>query len=1054
MTSYEECEVERILQCYRINKIDDGNTITFKMEDLIKVFEVKFSDEKSKQKQMGLNNCTICKEHGLMIKSDDNNSCCTDMSKLKECFCVKLANLKLIYPPPIFFTIKNYSYFRSHIEYVYKLYQQLINDEIIEKKYNFLVYKDDKPKMMKAFFVYIKKVIYKRFMMNDFNMGNFKILQSGKRSYMRFHLLGHRINGTRMTMTVDNNLTPHHVSIPKGVYDQLQLATNLVVVKRDPSINDTSVYVCELLFHESDSCIHVNPFILDGLHADQDGDEIPIYYIKRESEIPSPLMKMTIFELNALSWNNGKRYNLLLKPRYSLGQQYRHLLYTHDNWFIERSSFYKHLSAIFTDRNEKFDALMSLSGTVFREEVDSFFRLMIYFNQTYKDPNMCLSDYIHCNDEIIDVYKSKSKGSTRHVDIYKEGLSKKKTFDDYIFSFNNKINSGKTLEKEGQTQFSLLHALSPATIMCKNLMFSDHLLIENYTDCDLMAMYNHDKHFVKYVVVVFKKHYGSIQNAINSNSDHVKRLLWMLINTRNSFFMSIDRLPFGIHMCILTQSQKIQSALNVKRLKDLKDDVVFEKGTMQPVVPEICIKWLYNPKEYNWFRVHLKNGANAKNVYEKLKKFDVVGYSVLLNNIVEYYFDNTNAVVKIKNQICAINDCDDIANIIFMSNCAMLKRLNIAQCATNQSFVDNVTSFLYCYFKNALCVDHSNIEFVFLYNFISIMFLLNKNLNNPTESDTISPLHATSGEYPMRVLTNFIKNQSSDLYYIETARDYRCVGKPANYFGGTNACCVFLIYESSIYNNLKKDNNNSKIASTLMEGSTVVDDLDISIDHVEKDCIIVQEYLINDDVKEFLVHLVNCDIYQKHKAEYKVLQIKLNIDKICSVSYKFIRFNKKTKVFELEKIVKTPKAKHLVHKTSCFNEQDKPTGFMSKVYITFKDENGDIFLETHTGQYFGNHFSLGGHLELKKLSDIGKGAVNINCNHNFVKYEQNDRAGDEAVTIKTICTKCSININDATVKKIVNYKDVKDLSQSIKMTLGTTEDVKLDALSRLMLEYE
>lgn len=1069
---------EKMIQTYTMSKANAENTLIIKIKDLYDVFQNKIVEGR-KSKLVGLYNCTLCKIHGIRtipeesVGSDDASAreeCCVDSCQYNECFGVDVFGELFMYPPPMFFNMKNYSFFRSHIEFIYKLYDDMINNVQIDKKFNFLKHKDNPKKMISEFFNYVRTKTYRNFMENDFKMGNFKLLQSGKRSYMRFHLLGHKLNGTRMTMTVNNQLGPNQISIPRSVYDQLNLATTLVVAKRDPSINDNSVYVCDLSFHETDACIHLNPFILDGLHADQDGDEIPLYYLKYESSIPSPEMKMAIYELKALSWGVGRRFNLLYKPKYSFGQQYRHLLYTHDDWFKRRSPFYNHISDIFQDKNEKIDALMALACTVYRQEVDDFIRLVLCFNSLYRDPCLALSDYVQCNDEIVQVYKSKSKGSKRHLDLYLAGLSKQKEFGDFMFSFNNKIESSKILEKEGQTQFSLLHSLTPVNLLCKNLIISNQLLVENYTDLDIMSEYNYDVHFVKYVVRVMKSACGGDINVAMSNLNSMpklRNLMWLLIKSKNPFFMSLDNLPFGVHMCILTQSQKIQSALNVKRLKDLENEVSVMKGTMQPIIPKICIKWLYKHKEYNWFRVQLRKGACAQQVYENLGKVlnDIYGYTVLFNDVVEFYFTNSASLVRVMFQIDRIQNCTDVHRIIFMSNCSILKRLNLSGRIDNQAFLDNVTSFLYCYFKNSICVDHNNVEFLHLYSFISLMLLVNKNLNNPTGSSTIPPLHSMSGEFPMRVINNFIKSDKRLIHFVKTAREFRCMGQPADYFAGTNSAVIFLIYESELYRSIKRDGG-AHSTMKMTRDSVTSDMTDIELrtnkDAITKDYCIIASYLLNgDNIKEFLMHLVNCEIYQKYKKEYKVLQIKLSIDKICTVIYKFIKYDKISKTMDVDgeegrdgvndSTSSTSKISKLVCEVK-FNEctRNEDPFPMSKVYITFENEHGEVFIETHTGQYFGNHYRVG-KLQKKMMSSVGENAVDLNCQHEFKKYEQNDRAGDEAVTIKTICIKCGVNAGDAKKTKIINYGDIKKMSQLIKSTFKM-DGVNVDNLSRLILK--
>lgn len=86
-------------------------------------------------------------------------------------------------------------------------------------------------------------------------------IKSKKTSFMRNLILATKGNSLRMTITMDMFLGPNYVAISKRLYDRLDLATNLVLINRAPSINSTCVYVLEILaFDEcNDLTIHINP---------------------------------------------------------------------------------------------------------------------------------------------------------------------------------------------------------------------------------------------------------------------------------------------------------------------------------------------------------------------------------------------------------------------------------------------------------------------------------------------------------------------------------------------------------------------------------------------------------------------------------------------------------------------------------------------------------------------------------------------------------------------------------------------------------------------------
>lgn len=814
-------------QLYSIESVSSKNTLIVTVDELFNIFQYQKMDA-LKTRPVGLQDCKMCLIHGITynvqeflpkvdgavgdtVESKESHPCCVESFKYKNSFGVKVLDKSYIFPMPSVYSSKNFSFFRSIIESSFAIQESYNKEEEVPDKVKVPANVASSRLLLKTFLHKYLKKSHKKFLQNDFMCGNFLILQSGKRSYVRSYLLGHRHNGARMTMVVDNTLGPNQISIPEKIYFKLPIATNLVIINRDPSINDTCIYVCEMSTHNTDACIHLNSFVLDGLHADQDGDDISINYLKYELTVPRPLMKTSITELRQLSWNHGYRHNIFYKPRYYMGQQFRHLLYAKDAWFQEHSAFYKCLSNVYGKHTvRKIDAIMDLGSSIMHSEVNDFIELILAFNEKYVDNLLRLEDYVKCNDEMKEVVNSKSKGSDRHLELYRTNMSKSIECKDLKIAFDDKIDSCKVLEREGQTQFSLLHALSPAAIMMGALYMGERIVIEKYTDADLMDTNKYNTEAVYYISKLIADN-GTLHNSINgedtketeeyesfthrfldalkvleksqSKSKLTREQLFLLFTSRNPYMSGVDKIPLGLHYSIKIQSQKIQTALNVKRLKEVSEKVSYDKGTMHPIIPSCCIKWLYAPKEMQWFRVTLSDKNLAEKVHRELES---LGYAILYENIVEYYFKVGGTAVLIQ-QLSKIIACDSIQCIIFASNCHGMRELFNRKKISPQHFMDNLTSFLYCYYTNSLCVDHGKPEYINMYNFVSVMFLINKNLNNPTNSDTIPPLHATSGEFPQRVLANIIKRKRKSLYPISTNREKRMFDKLCDVHAGTSS---------------------------------------------------------------------------------------------------------------------------------------------------------------------------------------------------------------------------------------------------------------------------
>lgn len=884
---------------YSLEPVNGENTLVVNVDELARLFRLQRIENGTKKiRPVGLQDCTMCLEHGVRLSTltksqitimddvvkqdylehkrilskndleededdededeeDDNKEsifeelnikpmrellkdpqpeCCVDSFDYAHAFGVMMLGKCFIFPLPQMYSTKNFSFFRSIIEIGYRL--QLTNeyDAPVPEKIKSLDCTSSAPIIR-----YLER-IHKKFLQNNFKCSNFSILQSGKRSFVRSYLLGHRHHGARMTMVVDNELSPDQISIPKAIFKELELAVPLVIINRAPSINETCIYVCELLHHDTDSCIHVNPFVLDGLHADQDGDDISFSYLKYESSIPSVQMQMAIAELRSVSWNWGYRHNVLYKPRYTMGQQFRHLLYRHHEWFIENSDCYKMISRVYGKENRVkcIDVLMHLGCSVMRNEINDLINLILAFNCKVQDNSLRISDYIKCDDEILDVVRSKSKGSDRHIEMYLRNLTRASDEQALKSAFDDKIDSSKVLEQEGQTQFSLLHALSPASLKMTHLYMGDKVAVPNFTKTRLMNTRKYNKEGVFYTIrlmlinsEVFAKFYCKFEP--NAGDDLVDRILrvwdvltkydfknnhteqWQqfksmicdqlicLFTSKNALLEGIDKVPIGLQYSIMMQSQKIQTALNVKRLKDAKDVVCDNGGTMAPIVPNICIKWLYTPKEYNWYRVILDDISNVNEVYASL--INCAGYAILYKNVVEFYFKAVS-VSSIVPQMTMLHANQHIVCIVFASNCRGIMELYLKKQIGVPEAMDNLTNFLYCYYTNSLCVDNSKPEHILLYNFVSVMFLMNRNLNNPTKSMTIPPLHAISGEFPQRVLSNLVKNRSDpQVFPITTNREKRMFDEFCDVFAGTSSNLFVTLYDGENVKNKRRKLN-------------------------------------------------------------------------------------------------------------------------------------------------------------------------------------------------------------------------------------------------------
>lgn len=288
--------------------------------------------------------------------------------------------------------------------------------------------------------------------------------------------------GARLTLNIDCSLSPNQVMVPSYIFNHINLLTKYCIVKRDPSISNKCLYVCEVLQYESEgSTIRVNPFIVDGMHADQDGDELSVLFLQRESDVPTPYLQAAIMELQKQSWEYGKRVDIFNKPKYNFGQHYKYLIYCHNEYFMKNNAFWAKLSG---SVSKKLDKIMSM-GTMYRKECDEFISQVIAFNNNTKPILMRSMDLLTESKVLANVYLSESKGSETHMKEYlKRLLDNEVTTDtDAIDKFNSNVSSSRQLELEGQNTFNLLFATNSVNLMNSDVYYSNNIIISSYYDC-------------------------------------------------------------------------------------------------------------------------------------------------------------------------------------------------------------------------------------------------------------------------------------------------------------------------------------------------------------------------------------------------------------------------------------------------------------------------------------------------------------------------------------------------------------------------------------------
>lgn len=433
-------------------------------------------------------NITLCLIHGPRKSTlQELNFCnhCTPFVEFPYSFVVKTRHNFFQFPQPNLYVGKNFNYFRSFIETAHnnlfaKSEAQIKNGSLLEDRY------------------------YAKFIRDDFKFGNLQNLTSGKNSYIRKKLLGYLMFGVRLTVTIDCTLGPNYASIPQKIYNELNLATNYVILNRAPSINSRCIYVCELLCHShvNDMTIRINPYIVPGLNCDQDGDEISCFVLQRKAEVLSLEMEAAIIELRSLSWKYGSRHDSLYRPRYSFSQYHKYILHTYNEYFCQHNSLWASLSHA-GDTPKKCSKLMDLGCSLLHTEVDEFIEFTIEFTKALPLSLVSCKEFLcRGRNSILDrVVDSGAKGCEKHIEIFLKNLHTRQADLEkgLITGFDNYVNANQEMSLGGTRQFVLLYGLNSVYIHNNNVYSNNQIILKDLESSDLASHMFYNPTSVEYV---------------------------------------------------------------------------------------------------------------------------------------------------------------------------------------------------------------------------------------------------------------------------------------------------------------------------------------------------------------------------------------------------------------------------------------------------------------------------------------------------------------------------------------------------------------------------
>lgn len=425
----------------------------------------------------------LCEFHG--ISNVKTSECCDDFFMSHLHFLLTNNYIAVYIPPPIIMAKNNLSYFKTFIENFSRV-SDVESMKLLMTKYKTFM---EKP---------------------SFRGGYLSKQLSGKTSYLKINCLGTSVNSLRGTLIVSPYTLPNEISIPKSLYDSLDLAFDYVLLNRDPSINSRSMYVCTLGYHEGhdDSTFRINQYVLEGLHGDQDGDEVNIFYVNKEA--PSVLLYMSRYELERKSWDRGFRHDVLGRPRYKFSQLQVLMLYKHHEDLCKLSPFWASIK-------RKLNTFWDLACSTHRTEADEFLRIFSDYCRRNDFPLVTVDDLVSGSGIFEDIVKSGAKGSQAHIDAYRKNLMTRNEAElvrEAKVTFDKYVTSNREMQKVGRQTSGSLHVYQNVVLINGTLQMNGATLVENIFDISLPSIFLYRPNTINYHVDQFLEQHSMWNDVI------------------------------------------------------------------------------------------------------------------------------------------------------------------------------------------------------------------------------------------------------------------------------------------------------------------------------------------------------------------------------------------------------------------------------------------------------------------------------------------------------------------------------------------------------------
>lgn len=329
---------------------------------------------------------------------------------------------------------------------------------------------------------------YKRFESSNFTISSIRRHISGKESKIRTAVTGFETYGAYQTSTISCIIPYFVVVLPAKLYDELNsegFDLDLVLVKRDPSILQTCMYVCAVRRHDDPRCLvtTISDQQSKGMNQDQDGDRNAQYLLRKRYN-GYDCTKSFDYKVAKMEMANAfcEKKTLIGTHRYHLSETRILKIKRHPEDF-RSSVLFEKCQQIGGDVK----SINEAGAGYLADEHDYFQELLRQHTENETPSYIKVSDILLETERLPSIVTSGAKGNINLIEMLLDNISSVngKTLTDktkdMIDLCNKYITSSQDLSRNGRKQFAALYSAHDLVSFNGNI-YINKLCYANYED--------------------------------------------------------------------------------------------------------------------------------------------------------------------------------------------------------------------------------------------------------------------------------------------------------------------------------------------------------------------------------------------------------------------------------------------------------------------------------------------------------------------------------------------------------------------------------------------